>query len=231
MRREYSRRIDRPTRITEFSATLIDHIITNVHNNNTMSGVWVADIADHLPIYVTLPYVNNIERRPNFKMIRKRVYTPEKTDAFKNALLNYDWSDIIKDENVNEKYDHFIGTITELHNAHFPLITMKIKRLSEEKPWITKAILNSIKKKNSMYKMFIKSRSETLLIRYKAYKNKLQTVIRQAEKQFYSSKIEKCRDSISMTWKVLNTMINKKSTSKKINQIEINGAITEILKS
>ena len=49
-------RIDRPTRITDASATLIDNIFTNVYNTQLNGGVWVADIADHLPVYTILPY-------------------------------------------------------------------------------------------------------------------------------------------------------------------------------
>ena len=45
--------IDKATRVTETSATLIDNILTNVHNNNSMSGFWVVDVADHLPVYIT----------------------------------------------------------------------------------------------------------------------------------------------------------------------------------
>ena len=36
-------RIDRPTRITDSSATLIDNIFTNVYNTQLNSGVWVVD--------------------------------------------------------------------------------------------------------------------------------------------------------------------------------------------
>ena len=50
-------RIDRPTRITDSSATLIDNIFTNVYITQLNSGVWVADIADHLPVYTILPYM------------------------------------------------------------------------------------------------------------------------------------------------------------------------------
>ena len=82
-------RIDRPTRITEYSSTLIDHIFTNVHKNNSMSGIWVADIADHLPIYITLPHSSENFKSGN-QVISKRVYSPENMDAFKNKLSNYD---------------------------------------------------------------------------------------------------------------------------------------------
>ena len=37
-------KIDRPTRVTNTSATLIDSIITNVHDKNLISGVWTASV-------------------------------------------------------------------------------------------------------------------------------------------------------------------------------------------
>ena len=44
--------ISRPTRITSTSATLIDNIFTNNHDdlNCSLNGILVADISDHFPI-------------------------------------------------------------------------------------------------------------------------------------------------------------------------------------
>ena len=39
--------IDRPTRITSYSATLLDNIFTNVFDNKIKSGIFVSDINDH----------------------------------------------------------------------------------------------------------------------------------------------------------------------------------------
>ena len=44
--------INKPTRITRTSATIIDNIITNNSIANHQSGIFVADISDHLPIFV-----------------------------------------------------------------------------------------------------------------------------------------------------------------------------------
>ena len=44
--------IDRPTRIRDASATLIDNIFVNIHNSHIDSSIWLADISDHLPIYI-----------------------------------------------------------------------------------------------------------------------------------------------------------------------------------
>ena len=42
--------ITKPTRITNHSATLIDHIYTNTVNS-LVSGILTIDISDHLPVF------------------------------------------------------------------------------------------------------------------------------------------------------------------------------------
>ncbi len=44
-------KITRPTRITSHCATLIDNILTNDILNNTISGLLVSDISDHLQVF------------------------------------------------------------------------------------------------------------------------------------------------------------------------------------
>ena len=42
--------VDKPSRITQYSATLIDNIFTNELTNQIISGLLINDISDHLPI-------------------------------------------------------------------------------------------------------------------------------------------------------------------------------------
>ena len=44
--------ITKPTRITPTSATLIDNIFTNLNSYQT-SGIIVADVSDHLPVFIS----------------------------------------------------------------------------------------------------------------------------------------------------------------------------------
>ena len=53
--------IDKPTRITDFSATLIDNIFTNELHHNITSGILFNDISDHLPIFAHCEF--NVTRR------------------------------------------------------------------------------------------------------------------------------------------------------------------------
>ena len=43
--------INRPTRLTSHSATLIDNIFTNYPSQNTANGIILNDMSDHLPIF------------------------------------------------------------------------------------------------------------------------------------------------------------------------------------
>ena len=46
--------IERPSRITNHSSTLIDNIFTNAKEYTNVSGLLVNDITDHLPIFCIL---------------------------------------------------------------------------------------------------------------------------------------------------------------------------------
>ena len=50
--------ITKPTRITDHTATLIDHIYTNVPEKVINAGIFTADITDHLPVFCTIANKN-----------------------------------------------------------------------------------------------------------------------------------------------------------------------------
>ena len=43
--------ISKPTRITNTSATILDHILTNLPYESVTSGIMISDITDHLPVF------------------------------------------------------------------------------------------------------------------------------------------------------------------------------------
>ena len=55
----YAQMISRPTRITEHSGTLIDHIYTNTISTVASTGILINDVSDHLGTYVNFNFSNN----------------------------------------------------------------------------------------------------------------------------------------------------------------------------
>ena len=64
--------INKPTRITKTTASLIDNIFTNMHVQAT-SGVIISDNSDHFPIYTHLPIFQNTEARIHNGGLRKNL--------------------------------------------------------------------------------------------------------------------------------------------------------------
>ena len=57
--------ITKPTRITEHSATLLDHIYTNKINKSYNSGILISDVSDHFATF-TICYDKHIHKaNPN----------------------------------------------------------------------------------------------------------------------------------------------------------------------
>ena len=139
-------KIDRPTRITDSTATLIDNIITNVHLPNIFSGLWTAAVADHLAVFITLPHsIARHERSTVFE--QKRIYSTQNFVNFKSKLCAVSWNSVYETSDCNDKYNCFMHIVSDLHNQCFPITSIKINPLKDSKPWITQTILNSVKKK------------------------------------------------------------------------------------
>ena len=63
--------IDKPSRITQYSASLIDNIFTNELTNQIISGLLINDISDHLPIFYLTRSSPKRLNSLSYKTIRK----------------------------------------------------------------------------------------------------------------------------------------------------------------
>ena len=72
------------------------------------------------------------------------------------------------------------------------------------KPWITKGILNSIRKKNHFYSS---GENET----NKLYRNKISTLTRSSKKLYFYNFFSNNLNNIKKTWEGINNLINRRS--------------------
>ena len=87
--------IDRPSRITEYSATLIDNIFTNDLITGILSGLIINDVSDHLPVFSIIK--NNCNKSHGEKKYFK-MNNILNFENFKTELNNLDWN-IIYEKN------------------------------------------------------------------------------------------------------------------------------------
>ena len=199
----------KPTRITEYSATIIDNILINNHDN-VNSEIIVTDISDHLPTILVESSTMKMNQKETSKFFFRRNHTVDNVNGFKRRLSNIKWNEEL-DGNANECYDKFVHTFNKLYDECIPLKKYKCKNKKEPMcPWITRGILKSITTKNKLYKRYIQKPCEDRLNTFKKYRNKLNSLIRKSKKEYYYKKFESVKDNLQKTWKTINNIIGRK---------------------
>lgn len=197
--------ITRPSRITSSCATLIDNIFLNIIDKNVKSGLLINDTTDHLPIFVTYLCEIKTNKDKSSKVIRLR--TEERLNRFKDALMKEQWDNVYSTNNVNKAYELFVEKYLWLYNKNCPIKTMNNRARNNKKPWLTKGISKACKKKNKLYRDFVKYRTANAEKKYKAYKNKLTSIMRRAKKDYYTNLLIDNKSNIKRMWKVLREVM------------------------
>ena len=80
---------------------------------------------------------------------------------------------------------------------------------------MSNVLKNACRKKNHLYRLFLRDRTEISESRYKTYTNKLTSILRSIGKAYYSKLVAEKKGHIKETWAILNTVIRKQCTSIK----------------
>lgn len=215
--------ITKPTRVTTTSATLIDNIFcNNVYNQSDIfTGILYTDVSDHFPVF-HIDYSNQLKKAP--RQMKRRMYTQANMTLFSEKVRDHDWSPVLSQTDSQAAYTCFFNDYCKMYNECFPIKYIK-SGYKTRKPWLTEGIKLSIKKKNKMYRNFIKTKNPNLEISYKKYRNKLNGLLFNAEKDHYDKLISENKDNMKKSWRALKDIINKKKESGASSRFMVNNRI------
>ena len=97
-------------------------------------------------------------------------------------------------------------------------VTVSKQKLVRKLPWITNSLKQACKKKNLLYRQFLKKRSTASEERYNKYKNKLTGILRYCAKKPLYRASRKNKGNIKGTCKIINCLINKISIKELLTQ-------------
>ena len=149
-----------PTRFTDRSTTLIDHIFIRLPksklNNMITSGNFITDISDHLCNFAIID--TEIKRSKVRPFIR--LYNKENTERFMNNIDSEmsTINDSINSQNnqdVNELYRALFEKLHQILDLYFPKVRQSRKQ-AKDKDWITNGIKRAIKQKHILYQTQLK---------------------------------------------------------------------------
>ena len=220
--------IDRPTRITANSATILDNIFTNVLTKKINSGVCVTDITDHYPIF---QITNSLDiKHISPKSFCSRSFSQVNINCFKNHLQLTNWDQVLEETSPVNAYNKFFDKFMDLYNKCFPVrrrcIPNANSRRIPRKPWITQVILKSIRRKDKLYRKYRSSQTESNKLALVNYKNSLTALLRAAKKRYFSDLLDEHKNNSKQTWKVLNDLLGRNRKHQLPDSFDINGSPT-----
>jgi potassium voltage-gated channel Eag-related subfamily H protein 8 len=186
------------------------------------AGILAHKISDHQPYFITLPLkLNRIEPKPELKI---RKITTNAIEQVGQAILDFNVPDDAANNDPNISYNALATVLTESLNKYMPIRTVKFKKQKHKgSPWITDAIIKSIRTRDKTWKDLKKTQLSSA--RYDALKlslqiqNKiLQRTIRAAKLSYYQSCFNNLKDNMKKTWQLIDSLLQRKkskSTSPK----------------
>ena len=207
-----------PTRVTDTSSKIIDHIITNDATHMIKPGVIRCDesLSDHYVTYCSITGHTTRLQRNMYYTIRDKsnfnteLYCDEMCDTVNRFVSTLEE---ITETNFDNCFNDFVATIQKVIDKHAPVkkISRKQQKL-KSKPWITNGIYVSIRHKNRMHKTHYIRGDEIMKKKYKMYANKLTKIKTVAKQKYYTDELIKNKSNPRKTWELLRALLPGNST-------------------
>ena len=220
-------RINTTTRLTPRFKTLIDNIFSTDTANAVIAGNISATLSDHLAQFLLFPIkrtkpeskVNNYCR--NFKRFDPKVFLQD--------LQNINWHTALKldEENVDNSFDRFFQIIETLLDTYAPI--EKLSRKKQKlmlKPWLTKGIMTSVKKRISSIEnsseLDVMKKKTVIYNQFKTYRNIINKLTKISKGNHYQKYFHEHKKNMLKTWDGIKSIINiNKKEKKDINCLKV----------
>lgn len=208
--------IEQPTRITEETKTLIDHVITNNKESLTHYGVFITSFSDHNLIFA----VRKIGiRRGSPRFIETRSFKNFNETKFIEDIKNTVWPTPNNSNDINIVWEDWKTTMQIILDRHAPC---RIKRIrNKPSPWINLEIKREMYARNLLKKKAIKSNSSADWLLFKQKKNTVNQLVRRTKKCYYKDEIKNSSGNPKETWKVLNNLMGRKTKNTEITKLNL----------
>ena len=219
--------VNKPTRVTTTSSTLINHILIS----QITPGILSSDVSDHFPTFVL---IKNVDKK-KVSASENTYYRCQTNFNLNSFLCNlqktlsslFGNEDDVDHSNFDVLFDRFLRTLKNKIDLHAPSkqYSRKQGRL-RQKPWITKAILKSLKHKQKLYSSNFINGNDVSKQYYKKYSNLLTRIKERSKSLHYQNILNDVKHDSCGTWRVIKELLAaspKRSLNHSISLLETDG--------
>jgi hypothetical protein len=157
----------------------------------------------------------------------KRVITDEGKRKFINSIKDIDWNQQLSSSDPSlDEYDILINIISSEYNKCFPFTkSHKSRKNTPRKVWMTESLVRSCRKKEKLYKLYVKNQTEHNKLKYKNYRNKLNKLLHSVEQDYYHTKFELLSHDTKKTWQIIKTLLGKNMLSVPVESFKCSSTL------
>ena len=210
-----------PTRVTNQSATLVDHMLSNCSHRVKSHGVIHNGLSDHSISFLVL----KSESTSFSRTVQFRNCKNFDTDKFKSDLRNQPW-EIIKDiENIDDAVRKWEKLLIDVIDKHMPIRTKRSKQRNT--PWMNSNIFKLMKDRDKMKHKAFRTKNGDMMSQYRNLRNKVTFEIRKAKRKYFTDKFSNVNTDPRKTWKILKSVISVKTCDSTIGDTNESVKIAE----
>ena len=140
-----------PTRYSNSNVpSLLDHIWLN-KIFSFQSGTIMSDVTDHLPTFLTLPYLVNTNIPAPVKISFRHADSNSKT-KFRAMIREFDWHSVMG-VSIHDSMDNFINKLNFIYCKCFPLKYKFISHKKANNPWVNHNITELLEAKSVYFNL------------------------------------------------------------------------------
>lgn len=207
--------IDKPTRITESTSTLIDHVYSTNTEKIFYKDVIDLSLSDHKAIFISRKG-NYSVKKGTHKEILYRDMKPFDIETFCNELCEVDFSGVSECTDPNTAVDIWTQCFLKVLDHNAPIKRKRVKRVKQPE-WLNEEILFIMRERQ---KNSNKSNSEV-----RQLKNSLNGIIHKAKKDYLKHVID--NDNRKNPWKIIDKLNSKPNNAKPTSLFRDNKNITD----
>ena len=168
--------ISQPTRISESSSSLIDLFLTTPDVSVSKSVVLDRAISNHFPILLDLA-LPVLKSAPS--SIKRTSFRHFSEADFVDDLWTVPWCIVDLFDDIDDK----VSVFNTLFQVHAPIKSVRVKK--NPALWISQSIWDEMDKQNRLLKLHRRNPSSLLWAQFKAQRNHVVFLQRQAKKEYF----------------------------------------------
>ena len=205
-----SQMVDKPTRITQSSRSLIDVILISSNTFIKKTKVVANSISDHDMVVAVL---NLKKSRPKPVYISTRCFKNYNRERFLEDVSNAPWSVLENFEDVEDCLNAFHLLFNEILDQHAPIKTVKLRARSN--PFITNEIREQMRLRDRWRKQARTTNDPIAWSTYRNLKREIKRELRIAQKAFVDQRIKDNPNDARSLWKTIRSCIPKKTAGNR----------------